>query len=467
MDKISLYNYNIFDDNKKTIIAFMLEHSINKNTYPVTTRYFYNTLNILNKNFNIILITKNTSNKYINIALNNEITKNFIHLVFDDKYRKYYNSKAKDMNKQQCIDYILDSIKELENEYPKLCKSFIATINSSNVLPGYNHNIELISNGDINLLNKQINASNLYNTRFKQYTLIGHTGYITKNIGFGLTFLSYLMKHYNNMYHYCFSHSTNTLWILYNPIYNKMTNNLKNFYFVKQFKENRNFNSFPIVELQDCLNNPLNIQSIDSYESILNNKSIDFLFGGLFPENIPQRIKAWYKYINNLNMSNFIIRSQIDNKWKIDNKKLNINIDNNDSQFKIDIKNFKNLKPTLNYDDYNNELSKSMFTLIIETYGGMYDNLTLRFLSSIYFGCIPLIAEEYDTNNLQIPQYLRNKLLVKSSQDIVKKINYYKNNLNTYKNLFYELWNYYLNKNVFNINYYENKFKEDYFKEIY
>lgn len=467
MENIELFDYYKFNSNKKTIVAFSLEHIIDKKKYNVTTRYFYNTLNILKKDFNILLITRNTGNSaWTEIARNDDYTKDFMYISFDCKNKNYYNANAKIMSSKQSYDYIISTIHELENEYPELCKSFIATINTNNTIPGLNLNTEIISNGDPVLLKKQITASERYKKSLSNHKIFSYTSFLYKPYAFGYTFISYLMEYYD-IQHYCFTHATSSLWVIYTKQYNPFTKNLKCFYHIDQNIENREFVEFPIVQLNDCYNNKHNINSINDYKEILRNKKIDFLFGGLFPTNIESRKIDWYKYFNDLTLDNSKIRTQIGNSWKINEKKFSKQINENDEQFIIDIKNHKLTSPTLDYDEYNNELKQSMFTILLQCYPGKYDHFTLRLVSSLFFGCIPLIAEEYDSNMLQIPKQFRDKLLVKSNKDIEDKILYYKNNIDEYEQLFYDMWNYYINEKHFDICYYESEFKNNLFKEIY
>lgn len=467
MENLEIIDYDKFDINKKTIVVFSLEQAIDKNMYDVTTKYFYNTANILNKDFNILLVTRNLGLQWIDIARNDERTKNFIYLDFDSKNRNYKKRSSANMSKEEIRNYIIGSIVELEQQYPDLCKSFIGTINTNNTIPGLNLNSEIISNGDERLLKKQITASEKYKRALKEYKIISYKSFLYKPYAFGYTFLGYLMENYPNVYHYNFAHATSSLWVIYTKKYNPFTNKLKCFYHIDQNIENREFVKFPIVQIHDCYKNKEGINSINDYESILNSKEIDFLFGGLFPSNISSRENAWYKYFNNLNGENIKIRTQISNSWKVKNKSFSKEITNKDNKLSIDIKNHNNIYSVLEYDEYNKELKKSMFTLLLECYPGKYDHFTLRFISSLFFGCLPLISEEYDVNNLQIPIEFRSKLLVKNDQDIMDKINYYKNNYDEYKKLFYDMWNYYINENHFKREFYENEFKNNLFKEIY
>lgn len=457
-----IFNKHIFDINKKTIFVFLLDGTLK---YPINIgyKYIFNSLDILKKHFNIIILTSNSGTKW----LDNFINLDYMYLIFDLN-KKYHKSNKQEMPFDEKINYIIYSIKEFINNDKTIFNSFIGCISSQIVIPALNTDFEIISS-DNKLIKKRNKSVNSFIEKIKNHKLISHNAFIHKPLGFPLEFLTYLMKNYPNKYYYYFCHDTSTAWPLFDEYINPYTKNVKIYYFVNDNRSNRHFKSCILNQLQDFYNK----KNTYNYEYILNNKSYDFIFGGLFPFDVDYRINDYYNYFNNLKNNNSIIRTQVNGKSSISNKtfiqeKQSIKNKKNINEKLIDdILNNKLIKHTLNYDDYNNELQQTMFTLILKCYYGKYDSLNFRFINSIYFGTIPLIDYQYDIDNLQIPKYFKDKLIVKNHIDIENKIQYYKNNYNEYKKLFFELYNYFIKPEYFTINFYINEFKNKYFKEIY
>lgn len=227
-------------------------------------------------------------------------------------------------------------------------------------------------------------------------------------------------------------------------------------------------------------------------------------FGGLFPFDVKYRLEAWFKYFSKLDTSlNIKIRTQFDGKGtikpmqrKIITSLLNFSdsadlddrqIFDEDAMSKVldtlngnakqnvdlikkfidDIKDNENIYKTLPYDEYNEELENSMFTIILKCYYGKFDSLNFRVITSLYNGCIPLIDEDYDVGNLQIPVEFKNDIIVSSHNDIEQKIKYFRENPEEYKKLFFKLYDYYIKDEHFSIDYYRSEFKNNLFREIY
>ena len=189
------------------------------------------------------------------------------------------------------------------------------------------------------------------------------------------------------------------------------------------------------------------------------------------------RKNAWYQFFQDLNV-NGIIRTQTNGKPAVSSKESLLKLQDQKLpkkyQGKIEIETFVNdilnhklVQDTISYKEYNAQLKDSLFTIVLRCYYGKYDSLNFRVMNSLYFGTIPLIDKDYDYDDLQIPTYLKDKIMVTNHKDIQDKITYYKNNKDEYEKLFFELFDYFINKDCFNHDYYEKEFKNNYFKELY
>lgn len=466
MSRYIIKNKEVFNPNKKTIIFFMIDTTISKNIYEVTSRYVLNTLKILLKDFNILLISRSTGIGWIEHALNHDVLNKCMLFCFDANEKKYYNLSAEEQPSEEKVKYIIGAINEFEANEPHIINSLVGTITTHCVIPSLDLKYEILSYGDDILLQQQIKSSNGYIDRMKKHKLFSHTAYINKPIGFAYEFEWYLMEHYPNIFHYVFSHDSSSTWLHFTKQYNPFTKNVKCFFYEKQFLENREFERFPMCEMQDLLNSEIHTK--EYYENILNNKTNQFMFGGLFPYKVSQRVNSWYKYFNDLRLGT--IRTQVDGSTKIDSSKFHKDVKFTEgiaAKLNNDIKNHPLTTNTLPYDEYNKDLQNTMFTIMLQCYYGKYDNLTFRCQATLYNGSIPLISEEYDEHNFQIPKKFRDKLLVKNHKDIEEKCKYYSEHYDEYKELFYEMYDYYIKPFYFDESYYENEFKTNLFKEIY
>lgn len=467
-DFYTLFNKNKIDINKKNIFVFFLDVSLKKNVYAVTYRYIFNTLKILNKDFNIIILSRNIGEKWTESYINHEEYGNYSYLCFDNN-RSYSRSNSKQMDLNEKIKYMEESFNDLYKNEKELFNNYAGCISSQIIIPSLDTNFEIVSN-DEKLLNKRNRSVEKYIYGLNNYKLVSHNAFIHKPIGLPLEFMIWLMKKYPEKYYYGFCHDTAAAWPIFDSFINPFTNNTKNYYFINDTRGIRHFEKYPLTELQDFYGKP--IYNSDYYKGIIKNKKMDFVFGGLFPFDVDYRQDSWYKFFQNLNV-NGLIRTQVNGKSSISNKTFEKEKDsvkdiNERCETLInDILTHPMVNHTVPYDEYNDNLKDSMFTIILKCYYGKYDSLNFRVINSLYFGTIPLIDEQYDIDNLQIPENLKNKLIVKNYSDITNKINYYKSNLDEYEKLFFELYDYFIESKYFDNNYFCGKFQQEYFSELY
>lgn len=468
-----LFNKESIDPNKKNIIVFLMDQTLKKEIYSVTYQYIFNTLKILSDDFNLIIVTKNGGTKWTENYINHEEFGNYAYLTFD-KERKYGSSNAQQMNHAQRIVYINETFKELEMNEPDLFKNLAGTLSSQFIVPSLDINYEIISD-DEKLLHKQKRSIEKFQEGLLKNKLVSHCAFIHKPLGFPIELMVHLMKNYQDIWHYGFCHDTGSTWLHFKPEYNPFTNKTKCFYFVDDKRSVRDFTKFPLTELQDFYGKDL--KGKDYYDSILDNKGKDFLFGGLFPFEIEYRTNAWYRFFHNLDV-NGTIRTQTNGKPAVSTKNSLLKAkeqkfpkkyqDNQEIEnFIEDILSNKMVQDTVSYEEYNNELKDSLFTIVLKCYYGKYCSLNFRVINSLFYGTIPLIDDTYDTDYLQIPKHIKDKIVVSNHKDIEDKVKYYREHPNEYRELFYTLFNYFIDKKFFDESYYRNEFKKEFFSELY
>lgn len=464
----TLFNKEKLDPNKKTVFAFLLDVSLKKQVYAVTYRYIFNTLKILHKDFNIVILARNLGDRWMHDYIDHPEYGNYAYLAFD-KTKAYTKGKAADMTLEEKVVYFESSFNELRDNESYLFDKYAGCVSSQIVIPALDTNFEIISD-DEKLLFKQKRAAEKFTIGLQNHKLISHNAFIYKPIGMPLEFIIWLMKNYKDKFYYGFCHDTAAGWPLFDKNINPFTKNLVNYYFIDDNRGIRNFTKYPLTELQDFYDKP--IYDKKYYESVIENKKLDFVFGGLFPFDVNYRQDAWYNFFQNLNV-NGIIRTQVNGKSSISNKTFKIeqksikDITRKCEQLVGDILTHPMVQHTVPYDEYNDNLKDSMFTIILKCYYGKYDSLNFRVINSLYYGTIPLIDEQYDIDDLQIPTNLKQKLVVNNNEDIKEKIEFYKLNPDKYKELFFELYDYFINSKYFDVDYFNGKFQSEYFPNLY
>jgi hypothetical protein len=468
------FNESVLDSSKKNLFVFVLERPLSKDFYSVTLRYLFNTLKILNDKFNIIIVARNGGTKWTNDYVSHPEYGNYAYVCFD-KEKKHGKLNAQQFTHSQRLKYFTESFQEFERDYPEIFKNLAGSITSHFIIPALDSKFEIVSD-DPKLMAKQKHSVERYKLMMKEHRLVSHCAFIHKPISFPIEFSFYLMEKYPSSWHYGLCHDPVSAWLHFIPEHNVFTDNVKLFWHVDNNRGARRMVGFPISELQEVFEHQQHDKKF--YSDLIDNKTRDFVFGGLFIHEIDHRVNSWYNYFDKLDVDG-TIRTQTTMRPVVDAKdslkpveelKLNKkNEKNKEEVFKFlnDILNHKMIKDTVSYEQYNDELKDYWFTIILRCYYGNYDHLNFRVHNSLYNGIIPLIADDYDEINSQIPKHLRDKIVVKSHKDIEDKIDYYKSNPDEYKQLFFELYDYYINDKFFDKSYYEEQFKNNFFKEIY
>lgn len=469
-----IFNIDKIDKNKKNILFFLHENSLSLKSYTITYQYIFNLMRIFSGDFNIIIVSKGFSTKAYeyysqDVFYEDEFSHfhNYVYISFDVNSEYANGKRAAEFSHNQRGQVIQKDLLELDKNDKWIFDNLAGCIHSQCLISANGYDYE-----DVNInAEEKINKSILkYNDSIKNDTLVGHAAFMQQPLGYTTNLMFYIMKNYPKVFHYHFLHDTAVAWLHGIPQYNMYTQKVKTYYFVDDFRNARSFHKFPIAELQEFYDIGLPKISVE-------NKTKDFLFGGLFPFGIQHRIDSWETYFKNLKC-NGSIRTQTNGKPKVKSDSIvastQVKISKKDLKNKEFIDSFINevlshsmVLPTVEYTLYNKELSDSLFTIILKCYYGKTDMVNFRFISSLANGTIPLIAQNYDTGHLQIPTQYRKFLEVKNHDDILDKIQWARDNPQEYKNLFDELYNTFIVKKYFDKDYYNTEFKREFFSDLY
>jgi hypothetical protein len=284
-----------------------------------------------------------------------------------------------------------------------------------------------------------------------------------------------LMKERQDLWHYSFCHDTSSIWYPFSAKVNPLTKNVKCFYFVDDDRGMRDFKEFPSAQLQDAYGKQE--PEPRELEYILNSKKHDFIFGGTFPYDVSYRLNDWTRFFDKLDVD-AVIRTQTDGTSTItqteicdplETKKFNNKKIKDEAAFKVidSIYRNKNVRPTVSQAEYHKEQKDYLFTIILKCFYGKYDSLNFRIYSSLLNGVVPLISDDYDIDHLQVPERFREHLVVSDHLDIEVKVRWAKEHPDRYQELFYALYDHYIQPWHFDKKWYEEVFKENYFNEIY
>lgn len=484
--KYAIVDTHKYDPEKKNIILFLLERNISKNTNMLSYSYILNTVEVMSKDFNVFLIGKSSSAKgiWVDIARQTPVLDKciYINLDADGSFMRAETGEKKYMELHQDDDmmyfythkHLVKRFKKIINTEKWIFDNMVGTISSAFYLV-YERNHEIIPT-DLSEEAKAKKAKDTAHRRITNQRQFYSFRMISQRNMHPLHFLIELMKKYPEKWHYSFCHDTSAVWYLWSKRVNPYTQNVKNFYFVNDNRGlMRDFTEFPSGPIQDAYKKTQLTK--DELNEIINNKYRDFIFGGTFPYDVSYRLSDWDRYFEHLR-GDVLIRTQTDGtstisqseiKDPLETKKFKGKKIKDERAFEIirKISKNKNVQPTVSQDKYFEEQKEFMFTIILRCFYGKYDSLNFRIYSSLVNGIIPLIADDYDFENLQIPQKFKKFLVVKNDKDIEEKVKYYKENIEEYRELFWDLYTHFVKDEHFDLDWYDKEFKENYFKELY
>ncbi|HLO11525.1 MAG TPA: hypothetical protein VK190_04650 [Pseudoneobacillus sp.] len=471
-----------YDPSKKNILLFLLERNLSSKTNMLSYNYILNTAKILKKDFNVFLIARSSSSRgvWIDAAKEHEVLKDCIYINLDStgKFMRVETGEKELYNDDKAafkhtFDYMDNLFSNCIDGEPWIFDNLVGTLTSALFLV-YERNHEIIPYDERTqklLDGARRTAVNRLtgNQQFFSFRMISQ-----RNM-YPLYLLVRLMKERPELWHYSFCHDTSSIWYPFSTKVNPLTKNVRCFYFVDDKRGMRDFSEFPSGPIQDAYGKRETSQH--DLEWMLKNKKRDFIFGGTFPYDVGYRLNDWKRFFQSLECD-ALVRTQTDGTSTITESEI---------QDPLETKKFKNkkikdeaaldviksiynspiVKPTVPQSQYLKEQQDFLYTIILKCFYGKYDSLNFRIYSSLVHGIIPLIANDYDIDDLQIPNFFKEYLTVSNNEDIEERVKWAKENPEEYRALFFELYNYYVKPEHFNTDWYEQVFREKYFAEIY
>lgn len=483
MKTYELVNLEKYDQSKKNIMLFLIERNIGKDGVYLTYKYILNAVSVLQKDFNVFLVPRVSSKKetWYNTVLNTDVMKDCV-IINLDQDGHFMNAdstgeKAYYDDRQAAYDFTFDYMQGLFTNLIEgekwIFDNLVGTITSALFL-GYEVNHEIIPyteqeqrllDGAVNTIKNRMSGAQ----QFFSFRMMSQ-----RNL-YPFYLLIRLMQEKKDIWHYSFTHDTKSIWYPWCPSHNPYTKNVKMFYFENDRRSIREFIKFPSAELQEAFGQEMLTEN-ELWE-ILKNKKHDFIFGGTFPYDVGYRLNDWTRFFQNLN-ADATIRTQTDGNSTITGSEIKDPLEvakfrgkkiKDEAAFEV-IKNISKspiVKPTVAQEIYHEEQKDYYFTIILKCFYGKYDSLNFRIYSSIANGVIPLVADDYDIDNLQIPKFLKEFLVVSNNEDIERKIKWAKEKPEEYKALFWVIYDRYVRPYHYEKEWYETIFRENYFKEMY
>lgn len=412
------------DHSKKTIVMYDKENPDEYSHVYGTGRVFYE---YLSKQYNIIMFNTGLQSKHIK----NQITidRNFIH-------HNYYrianvpNAKEKNLYKfYLALDELFKSLEINSVEY------FIGIADMHFQLPFKNYVNSRNDNCFDNLKNTFFDTASDDKVLIEKIDLAtkkvindmaGNVGILAfssryTHVGF---FLPLYLHNTGMLKHKCIFFSIDPT--LFSPFFINHGIPSKFLYFADDTRGTRKFEKFDIAQFQHIVYEPKFLGS-ELFES---KKDKTFLFyGTIFQEKGPRK-DVYYQFLHDLSIPNSAMYVPLYKNKSVVNKKnenhfKNLNLDQFGKLYD-DVLNHPLIEKnkTLYPANIPNELKKYKYNFIPRCVSPE-DSLNFRPILSALCDSLPLIDHMYDPCNLQIPKKLNDALIVKNSDDIMKKIEYY------------------------------------------
>lgn len=251
--------------------------------------------------------------------------------------------------------------------------------------------------------------------------------FISKPVFVGFFLPLYLHKK-NMLKHECIFFSIDPT--LFTPFFIEHGIPSRFMYFANDCRGNRLFEQFDIAQFQHIIYDQKFMNNILPFD-IEQKKNLLF-YGSIFQEKGPRQ-DVYYQFIHDLKISNstlFIpfLKNKAVVKKQIERRHRHIDLDRFGDLYE-DVKNHPLVeKQKILYPiDIPNELRAHKYNLIVRCVSPE-DSLNFRPVLSVLYDCFPFIDHMYDPCNLQIPKEFNDALVVKSADDIARKIEYYNQN---------------------------------------
>lgn len=450
---MNIFNINYsenYNESKPDLLFCDLSRRLNDNNLFLT-RFLLNTADLLSEDFNIFWIVETKTGKSIKNIKQNYKNINFI---FSDigkfNFYKHTTENYIEKNKQIVIDCIKSELKELKNVKGLFFKPAILLSGPN----GDNEFYDVINKENITeKLNEQIFK---LNNQIEKKTTYAYSAYMTKFTRVLIDIFEYFNKTNNaQVYQFIIDPASYSMYFE-----NKF--NAKTYYFENDTRGTRNFKEFPIGQLNYFYN--YTVKSVDFL-----NKENNFIWGGLALFQKGNRMEDFKTFLKDFRYDKSCLHISKTNSIKNSKNPKYSKILLSHPLFEETCKYVINHPLNLDLLDnisFEKKLNDFKYTLILKCIS-KNDSLNFRIFYSLLFNVLPFIADNYDPENIQIPEKFYKQLRVKNNKDIEQKITYFNNNPAETNNLINDLKSYYMDNKFFDKNYYLDRFKNNYFTEIY
>jgi hypothetical protein len=444
---INSYISNSFDKNKKNILFCDLLKTVNhKNIF--ISRFFFNTAKILSKHFNIFWIINAKTNNSVKVV--SEMFPEISFICINISNMKFETSKTNDdyinINKTNILNII-------KTEFP--VNTFHGIFLKTPMLQIINN--EYFDNIDKNVDKKITDFITKTNDKILNKFEYPYTRFMTQYSRFVIDAIEYFINKDNTkIYQFTIDPASYTRY--FNDIFNS-----KAYYFNDDHRGTRQLNEFPIGQLNYLYNYELNTSDIKEWKDKNNN----LIWGGLVLFEKGDRMNDYMQFLSKFNFDKCDLFISPTNSTNVKKKPPKMLLKHPlYNKVSDDIKNNPLNHGFLPNNEFEEKLKDYKYTLILKCISAN-DSVNFRIYYSLLYNIIPLIAYNYDPDNIQIPEKFYKYLRFNNYEEIIDKINYFNNNPEFANNLLNEMKEYYLNEKYFSKEYYEKEFKENYFKEIF
>jgi hypothetical protein len=226
--------------------------------------------------------------------------------------------------------------------------------------------------------------------------------------------------------------------IFFHPFFTAQNMPLKLLYFADDKRGTRNFDKFPIAELQHLVTDTQHTNFI---------KKHDFIFAGTILHDKGSRKEMWdlfFKHLKNENSSLYIplVKNGIINDKTVGVTTKQEKAKESYKDLFADISMHELYKGHLVPSDISRETKKYKYSMVLRCIS-TNDSLNFRPIFYLNLHVLPFFDELYDPEYLQIPKQFQDRLRVKDSTDIDRLINYFNNNDDERLTLLDEMRSYY------------------------
>lgn len=465
-----IFNKNLIlsqlDNSKETIISFTAK--FNNEEYDHINGFIKTTLKVLETKYNIIYIGYESNSDNINkplITINANKLKNFVSLYMKRKKETILKGDEYNVNNHKILyDYIYKKLSWITNiKYitgiTTLCewrlmmqKHTIAGPKRRNM---YNEFHDYIGNDKTEL--KEINEIN-------SNVVKNYINYVNP-----LAFMQLSSAVFYNILLVLIENNKNTIKsidgfandpIFFFPLFDSLPVKNRNFYFVDDKRGTRNYQRYPIAELQHISYDNEYIQKKNNEQvfenkffnntdySLMNKKNM-FVFMGTILYNKGSRAELWKTYLKDLNLEDSAFYIPPVKQGIIFKPTTEKRIAKRQENFTIKLKNL--LEEITTHPLYKGYLLPNQVNSIIDKYKYTFimrcvscnDSLNYRPIQYTYHRILFFLDPMYDPEYLQIPKHIQDKLIVHNSSDIENKIKYFEEHEIEREQILNELWNHF------------------------